>query len=116
MLPIRRSDITLSPNGLQEMLTFLSNIALPFSLRLVPQKCELICFHRPGTVNKNTLPEVKLGIKIIKWKSSVIYLGSLFAEDDNTLLVKHRISCTKTIIKRLNPRVFRRQSVSSAEG
>ena len=37
---------TLSPDGLQEMLTFLSGTALPFGLRLAPQKCELICFHR----------------------------------------------------------------------
>ena len=36
---------TLSSDGLQEMLTFLSDTALPFGLRLAPQKCELICFH-----------------------------------------------------------------------
>ena len=103
---------TLSPAGLQEMLTFLSETALPLGLRLAPAKCELICFHRPGTVDKNTLPIVKLGELVIPWKSSVIYLGSLFAEDGNTLAaVKHRICCADTIVKRLNPRVFRRRAV-----
>ena len=105
---------TLSPDGLQEMLTFLSSTALPFGLRLAPQKCESICFHRPGTVDKNTLPEVTLGDKIIPWKSSVMYLGSLFAEDGNTLAAfKHRICCAEAIVKRLNPRVFHRRSVSN---
>ena len=105
---------TLSPDGLQEMLTFLSDTALPFGLRLAPQKCELICFHRPGTVVMNTLPVVKLGDKVIPWKSSVIYLGSLFTEDNNTLAaIKHRICCAETIVRRLNPRVFRRRSVGN---
>ena len=104
---------TLSPDGMQEMLTFLSDTALPFGLRLAPQKCELICFHRPGTLNKATLPVVWLGNKIIPWKASVIYLGSLFAEDGNTLAaIKHRVCCAETIVKRLNERVFRRRSIS----
>ena len=105
---------TLSPAGIQEMLIFLTETALPFGLRLAPKKCELICFHRPGTVNKNMLPVVKLGEKIIPWKSSVIYLGSLFTDDGNSLAaVKHRICCAETIVKRLNPRVFRRRAVNN---
>ena len=96
------------------MLIFLTETALPFGLRLAPQKCQLICFHRPGTVNKNMLPVVKLGEKIIPWKSSVIYLGSLFTDDGNSLAaVKHRICCAETIVKRLNPRVFRRRAVNN---
>ena len=105
---------TLSPAGIQEMLIFLTETALPFGLRLAPKKCELICFHRKGTVNKNMLPVVKLGEKIIPWKSSVIYLGSLFTDDGNSLAaVKHRICCAETIVKRLNPRVFRRRAVNN---
>ena len=105
---------TLSPAGIQEMLIFLTETALPFGLRLAPKKCELICFHRPGTVNKNMLPVVKLGEKIIPWKSSVIYLGSLFTDDGNSLAaVKHHICCAETIVKRLNPRVFRRRAVNN---
>ena len=104
----------MSPGGLQEMLTFLTNTALPLGLRLAPQKCELICFHRPGTVDRNTLPVVMLGDKTVPWKSSVIYLGSLFSEDNSTLAaIKHRICCAETIVKRLNPRVFRRRAVSN---
>ena len=52
---------TLSPDGLQEMLNYLADTALPFGLRLAPQKCELICFHRPGTIDRNVLPVVMLG-------------------------------------------------------
>jgi hypothetical protein len=105
---------TLSPAGMQEMLTFLSQTALPLGLRLAPTKCELICFHRPGTVNKNTLPIVKLGETVIPWKSSVIYLGSLFAEDGSSLAAtKHRICCAETVVKRLNARVFRRRAVGN---
>ena len=60
------------------------------------------------------LPVVKLGEKIIPWKSSVIYLGSLFTDDGNSLAaVKHRICCAETIVKRLNPRVFRRRAVNN---
>ena len=105
---------TLSPDGLQEMLDFLAATALPLGLRLAPEKCELICFHRPGTVDKRMLPVVKLGNFVVPWKSSVIYLGSLFSEDGNTLsVVKHRICCAETIVKHLNPRVFRRRAVSN---
>ena len=60
------------------------------------------------------LPVVKLGEKIIPWKSSVIYLSSIFAEDGNSLaVVKHRICCAESIVKRLNPRVFRRRAVNN---
>ena len=76
---------TLSPAGLQEMINFLANTAVPFGLRLAPQKCELICFHRPGTVDKNSLPIVTLGELVLPWKSSVIYLGSLFTEHGDVL-------------------------------
>ena len=51
----------LSASGLQEMLTFLADPALPFGLRLAPQKCELISSHRPATLDKSTLSVVKLG-------------------------------------------------------
>ena len=65
-------------------------------------------------MDKNTIPEVTLGDKIIPWKSSVIYLGSLFVEDGNVLAAfKHRICCAETVVKRLNPSVFQRQSVSN---
>ena len=105
---------TLSPEGLQEMLTYLSQTALPLGLRLAPTKCELIVFHRLGTVNKTTLPTVKLGETVIPWKSSVIYLGSLFREDGSSLAAtKHRICCAETVVKRLNTRVFRRRGVSN---
>ena len=47
-------------------------------------------------------------------RASVIYLGSLFAEDGNTLAaIKHRICCAETIVKRLNERVFRRRSINN---
>ena len=94
------------------MLNYLSETALPLGLRLAPQKCELICFHRPGTIDKNSLPQVKLGDHIIPWKSSVVYLGSRFAEDGRTLAaLKHRICCAETVVTRLNRRVFGRRSV-----
>ena len=106
---------TLSPAGIQEMLTFLTDSALPFGLRLSPTKCELICFHRPGSVDKNLLPVIKLGDHVIPWKSSVTYLGSLFTEDNSTLAVaKHRICCAESIVKRLMPRVFSRKSINGA--
>ena len=99
---------TLSPDGLQEMLDFLSTTALPLGLRLAPDKYELICFHRPGTIDKQALPVVKLGDIVVPWKSSVVYLGSLFSEDGNTLsAIKHRICCVETILKHLNLLVFR---------
>ena len=105
---------TMSAAGLQEMLSFLSDTAIPFGLRLAPQKCELICFHRPGSIDKTLLPVVRLGDMIVPWKTSVTYLGSLFTEDNNTLAaVKHRICCAESVVKRLNPRVFRRRSIGS---
>ena len=106
---------TLSPAGIQEMLTFLTDSALPFGLRLSPSKCELICFHRLGSVDKNLLPVIKLGDHVIPWKSSVTYLGSLFTEDNSTLAAaKHRICCAESIVKRLMPRVFSRRSINGA--
>ena len=66
--------LTLNPAEIQDMITFLAETALPFGLRLAPQKCELICFHRPGTVDKSLLPRVVLGDQVIPWKSSVVYL------------------------------------------
>ena len=71
---------TLTSGGLQEMITFLADTALPLGLRLAPQKCELICFHRPGTIDKKNFPVIRLGNTIVPWKSSVVYLGSGFAE------------------------------------
>ena len=105
---------TLTANGLQEMLNFLIETASPFGLRLSPAKCELICFHRPGTVDKESLPEVLIGDKVLAWKSSVMYLGSRIAEDGNTLVaVKHRICCAESVVKRLNDRIFQRRAVNS---
>ena len=69
-----------------------TDTALPLGLRLAPQKCELICFQRPGTIDKNTLPQIKLVEHIVPWKTSVVYLGSRFTEDGNVLAaVKHRV-------------------------
>ena len=74
------------------MLTYLSDMALPLGLRLAPEKCELICFYREGTINKNTLPQIKLGDYVLPWKSSVVYLGSRFVEDNRTLAAgTHRV-------------------------
>ena len=44
---------TLSPHALQDMLDYIIDTATPFGLRLSPIKCELICFHRLGTVDKS---------------------------------------------------------------
>ena len=105
---------TLTAEGMQEMLDFLVQTASPFGLHLSPKKCELICFHRPGTVDKANLPIVLVGGKIIKWKASVVYLGSCFSEHASTLpALKHRISCAETVVKRLNIRVFKRKGVDS---
>ena len=105
---------TLTADGLQEMLNFLIETASPFGLRLSPAKCELICFHRPGTVDKATLPEVLVGEKVLPWKSSVVYLGSCFSEHGSTLVaVKHRMCCAESVVKRLNDRVFQRRGVNS---
>ena len=103
---------SLSSAGLQDMLIYLCDTALPLGLRLAPQKCELICFHRPGTIDKNTLPEIKLGEHIVPWKTSVVYLGSRFTEDGSVLAaVKHRVCCAESVVKRLNARVFCRRAV-----
>ena len=105
---------TLTAEGLQDMLDFLVATASPFGLRLSPAKCELICFHRRGTVNKNTLPVVTVGDTVLSWKSAVVYLGSRIAEDGNSLVaVKHRICCAESVVKRLNTRVFQRRAVNS---
>ena len=105
---------TLSPEGMQDMLNYIVESAEPFGLRLSPGKCELICFHRPGSVDKSRLPVVRIGDKTILWKSSVVYLGSRVAEDGNTLVaIKHRICCADTVAKRLNPRVLKRRAVNS---
>ena len=56
---------TLTPKGLQEMIDYLAETATPFGLRLAPQKCELICFHRLGTIDKNMLPVIRLGDTIV---------------------------------------------------
>ena len=105
---------TLSPHSLQDMLDFIVTNAAPFGLRLSPAKCELICFHRPGTVDKTLLPEVQVGDKVLPWRSSVVYLGSRIAEDGNTMsAIKHRICCAETVVSRLNTRVFGRKSVSN---
>ena len=106
---------TSSPSSLQEMLDFLGDNAVPFGLRLAPQKCELICFHRPGTVDKSKLPQITVGTHILQWKKSVVYLGSRLAEDGSMLsAIKHRVCCAKSVVERLNARVFCRRSVSNS--
>ena len=103
---------TLSAEGMQEMLNFLIDTAAPFGLRLSPSKCELICFHRPGTIDKSILPTVIIMGKTLVWKSSVVYLGSSFSEHGKTLVAyKHRICCAESVVKRLNDRVFKRRGV-----
>ena len=105
---------TLTAEGLQDMLNFIINTAEPFGLRLSPKKCELICFHRSGSIDKNALPQITLSGVTIPWKSSVIYLGSCFAEDGKTLpVLKHRICCANTVVERLNNRVFCRRGVNA---
>ena len=104
---------TLTAEGMQEMLNFIIASAEPFGLRLSPAKCELICFHRPGSIDKGMLPVVRIGDKTLSWKSSVVYLGSRVAEDGNTLVaIKHRICCADTVAERLNPRVLKRRAVN----
>ena len=94
------------------MLNYLTDTATPFGLRLSPDKCELICFHRKNSVNKDTLPRIVLGQTVLKWKSSVVYLGSRFTENCSTLeAIKHRICCAETVVSRLNSRVFCRKSI-----
>ena len=89
-----------------------SPLVRPFGLRLSAKKCELICFHRPGTVDKSTLPEVSVAGKILKWKSSVVYLGSCISEDGKTApAIKHIVCSAESVVEHLNKRVFRRRSV-----
>ena len=103
---------TLTADGLQEMLDFLVTTAEPFGLLLSPKKCELICFHRPGSIDKAALPQIHVSSELLKWKSAVVYLGSRLAEDGSTTeAVKHRICCAESVVERLNKRVFRRRTV-----
>lgn len=105
---------TLSPDALQDMLNFIVENAAPFGLKLSPAKCELICFHRIGSIDKTLLPRIQVAGKTLSWKSSVVYLGSRIAEDGNTLAaIKHRICCAESVVKRLNDRVFARKSVGN---
>ena len=105
---------TLTASGLQDMLNFIVENGEPFGLRLSPKKCELICFHRSGSIDRNILPKVKLGDHVLPWKTSVIYLGSCLAENGKTLpAVKHRICCAESVVKRLNDRVFCRRAVGA---
>ena len=102
----------LTADGLQNMLDYIVATGESFVLRLSAKKCELICFHRPGTVDKSTLPEVSVAREILKWKSSVVYLGSCISEDGKTApAIKHRICCAESVVERFNKRVFRRRSV-----
>ena len=65
-------------------------------------------------MNKTLLPIVTVGDKVLKWKASVIYLGSCFSEHGITqVAVKHRICCAESVVKRLNERVFQRRGVGS---
>ena len=103
---------TLTADGLQDMLNFLIATAEPFGLRLSPKKCELICFHRPGSIDKSVLPQIYVAGEALQWKSTVVYLGSRLSEDGKTTAaVKHRICCAESVVERLNKRVFRRRSV-----
>ena len=86
---------TSSPSSIQEMLNFLGEKSVPFGLRLAPQKCELICFHRPGTIDKSTLPQVTVGTHTLQWKQSVVYLGSRLAEDGSTLSGNEESGCRR---------------------
>ena len=99
---------------MQEMLNFITECADPFGLRLSPKKCELICFHRPGSVDKGALPQVTVAGELLKWKTSVVYLGSRISEDGKSIAaVKHRICCAESVVERLNTRVFHRHTVSA---
>ena len=50
--------LTLTEDGLQNMLDYIVSTSEPFGLRFSAKKCELICFHRPVTVDKSLLPKV----------------------------------------------------------
>ena len=93
-------------------LNFIVETATPFGLRLSPAKCELICFHRPGSVDKHTLDVVTVGDKVLSWKSSVVYLGSHIAEDGKNWWQKHRICCAEEVVKRLSTCVFERRAIN----
>ena len=72
-----------------------------------------ICDH-PECVDNSILPTVKQYDHIVARKTSVIYMGSLFTEENNTLdAVKHRVCCTEPVVKLLMPRVCSRRSVDS---
>ena len=54
-----------------------------------------------------------MGSLVLKWKSTVIYLGSKISENGKTIdSVKHRVACASSVVDRLNNRVFKRRSVS----
>ena len=57
--------LTLTTEGMQDILNFIVETATPFGLRLSPAKCESICFHRPRSVDKNTLPVVTVSKKSV---------------------------------------------------
>jgi len=42
---------TLKPGGLQDMINYIAETAFAFCV-----KCELICFHREDTINKEQSP------------------------------------------------------------
>ena len=57
----------------------------------------------------------KVSEGILKWKESVVYLGSSISEDGKTSpAIKHRICCADSVVKRLNKRVFQRRSVPAS--
>jgi hypothetical protein len=94
---------TLTADGLQDMLNFLVMTVEPFGLRLSPKKCELICFHRPGSFDKSALPQISVAGEVLKWKSTVVYLGSCLSEDGKTTAaVKHRICGAESVVEWLN--------------
>ena len=96
------------------MLNFITESAERFGLHLSPKKCELICFHHPRTVDKTAISQITLAGEVLKWKSTVVYLGSRISEDGRTTVaVKHRICCAESVVERLNERVFQRRAVSS---
>ena len=59
---------TLTADGLQNMLDYIVSTGEPFGLRLSAKKCELICFHRIGSIEKHTLPKVSVAGELLKWK------------------------------------------------
>ena len=57
---------TLNANAMQGMLNYLVATAELFDLRLSPKKCELICFHRSGSIDKATLPQIYVAAEPLK--------------------------------------------------